>query len=195
MIVRCKNGHYYDDKKYTSCPHCVIDLNAFLAGGGRPRSGGSDESKTVAFDTPDDAKTLSYSDDDDDSVTISFYDQKMSAEPVVGWLVCMGGPDMGRDFRIKAGKNSVGRAITNDIAVTSDPTIARNKHAEVVYDHKSNKTFIVGGNSMEILLKGEVVTEPVELKDGDRLTIGNTQFIFSAFCHDDINWDNFCGNK
>ena len=159
MIVRCPNGHYYDDRKYSSCPHCVIDLNAFLETGAvgmngansKPAKGGrkarSDESKTIAFDAPDESKTLAFGDPDDDQVTVSFYEKQMSAEPVIGWLVCMSGPEMGRDFRLKAGRNSIGRANSNDVALNHDPRISKKKHAEVVYDHKSNRTFLVGGNT------------------------------------------------
>ena len=192
MIVRCPNGHYYDDRKYQNCPHCKIDLNAFLADGGRRGMGSrSDESKTLAFDAPDESKTLSFSDPDDDQVTISFYEKSMKAEPVVGWLVAMSGPEMGRDFRIKAGRNSIGRANSNDIAVNSDPRISKKKHAEVIYDHRSNRTFLAGGNSMDLMAGGSVVTDPVEIHDGERITIGETEFIFSAFCRGDITWDAF----
>lgn len=191
MIVRCPNGHYYDDRKYDSCPHCVIDLNAFLANGGKNRGKSSDESKTIGFEPADDSKTLSYSDVDDDAVTISYYNMHMSGELVVGWLVCMNGPDMGRDFRIKAGRNSIGRANSNDIALNHDPRISKKNHAEVVYDRKSNRTFLVGGNSVDVMASGKVVTDPVEIHDGERITLGDSNFIFSAFCRGDINWDDY----
>ena len=200
MIVRCQNGHYYDDRKYQTCPHCKIDPNAFLAEGSHnfnnAKKQRSDEAKTLAFDAaPDESKTLAFGDPDDDQVTVSFYEKNMHAEPVIGWLVAMSGPEMGRDFRIKAGRNSVGRANSNDIAINNDPRISKKKHAEVIYDHRSNRTFLVGGNSVDLMAGGKVVTDPVEIHDGERITIGETDFIFSAFCRGDINWDDFIKNE
>lgn len=185
MIVRCKNGHYYDDRRYKTCPHCGIDFNAYAA---KMQGSAPDNDKTLAFEAPDDSKTVSYP-EEDDAVTVSYYSAKMSAEPVVGWLVCISGEDKGRDFRIKAGRNSIGRANTNDIVLRSDATVSREGHAEIVYDHRSNRTFIVSGNSTEVMVGGVIVTAPKELFGRDRIRIGQTDFVFAPFCFGDLNWD------
>ena len=195
MIVRCKNGHYYDDKRYNTCPHCGIDFNAFARQMQGLQAADAENDKTLAFDKADESKTMSFNDADDDVATVSFYSGVMQAEPVVGWLVCMNGRDAGRDFRIKAGRNTIGRANTNDIVLRSDLTVARDKHAEIVYDHVSNRTFIVSVNSTEVLVGGEVVTVPTELRDRARVRIGETDFVFAAFCSGSFSWDTYNENE
>lgn len=195
MIVRCKNGHYYDDKRYSACPHCGIDLNAFARQMQGQRAADSENDRTLAFDKADESKTMRYSDADDDVKTVSFYSAAMQAEPVVGWLVCVSGRDSGRDFRIKAGRNSIGRANTNDVILKNDLTVAREKHAEIIYDHVSNKTFLVSANSTEVMVDGRVVTAPAELCNRANIRIGETDLVFAAFCCGDFSWDSFGDNK
>lgn len=188
MIVRCKNGHYFDDRRYKTCPHCGIDFNRFAA---EMQGRAADNDKTLAYDAADESKTVAYGEGDDDSVTVSYYSAKMSAEPVAGWLVCVSGDDKGRDFRIKAGRNSIGRANSNDIVLRTDPTVARDNHAEIVYDHVSNKTYLINANSTEVLVNGVVITAPRELHGRETVKLGETLFVFVPFCTGSFSWDSF----
>jgi hypothetical protein len=55
-------------------------------------------------------------------------------DPVVGWLVCIEGPDRGRDYRIHTERNFIGRAPTMDIAITGDPAISWDNQAVLSYN-------------------------------------------------------------
>ena len=46
------------------------------------------------------------------------------ADPVVGWLVCVTGPNTGRDYRLFARINTIGRAEKNDVCLKGDNTIS-----------------------------------------------------------------------
>lgn len=84
-VVRCSKGHFYDDQRFSQCPHCGIFSEAAGAGaggseaaGGRAGEGSAgekkrglfgwlDREKTVAFGAdravmPDEGKTVSYAD-------------------------------------------------------------------------------------------------------------------------------------
>ena len=58
-------------------------------------------------------------------------------DPVVGWLVCLAGPDRGKDFRLHAEKNFIGRAPNMDVCVAGDETVSRERHAMVIFDPKT----------------------------------------------------------
>ena len=48
-VVRCSNGHYYDDEKFSRCPHCGIFANLDISqmkGGSRRKE---NDEKTVAL--------------------------------------------------------------------------------------------------------------------------------------------------
>ena len=185
MITRCKNGHYYDNNRYVTCPHCGVDFNSFAA---NLKNKNDADDKTIPLNKSlDDAETVGLL--NDDSATVSYFMEHFSAEPVVGWLVCVGGKELGRDYRLKPGRNTIGRAHGNDIVLRIDANVARQSHASIIYDRKSNCTFISGDNSTDTLVDGAVLTNPVEIKDRAKITIGETEFVFVAFCCGEQRWE------
>ena len=185
MMIRCKNGHYFDDAKSSTCPHCSgADLFSII----RVEKKDSGDEKTIAKALEEESATLAIG-DLDDTKTVSFYGGCIQVDPVVGWLVCISGSSFGRDFRLRAGRNNIGRALNNDVVISSDKSVSREKHAVVVYDHKSNKFFIVPENSIDMELNGNVITEAAELNDADRIRIGNSVLMFTPFCRTSFKWN------
>lgn len=80
----------FSARKYgDTCPYCNtnLELNTNMM-----------NNKRLMLDDPD--KTVSVSGVTD------------TVDPVTGWLVCIEGPQYGKDFKIHAGKNFIGRATT-----------------------------------------------------------------------------------
>jgi hypothetical protein len=50
------------------------------------------------------------------------------ARPVCGWIVCVNGPSKGRDYKIRAGKNFIGRADDMDIQILGDNDISQSRY-------------------------------------------------------------------
>ncbi|MBQ6609025.1 MAG: FHA domain-containing protein [Oscillospiraceae bacterium] len=85
-------------------------------------------------------------------------------QPVVGWLVCIAGPDRGRDYRIHDNYNSIGRLPNMDICV-SDPTISRERHALVAYDPEEKLYYFAPADEKNLVkLNGKVLMNAAELK-------------------------------
>jgi len=113
-------------------------------------------------------------------------------DPVVGWLICVAGPNIGRDYRIGAGTNSIGRDGSNRIAVFGDNSISRDKHCMVIYEPKKMQFFLKAGDSTGLTyLNGEYVTGMSPLKAGDVLEIGASRFYFLPLCGDRFKWENY----
>ena len=111
-------------------------------------------------------------------------------EPVVGWLVCMAGPNIGRDYRICAGSNSIGRGASNRIHVTGDDSISRDKHAMVIYEPTHRSFFLKPGDSSGLTyLNGEYIAESVSLSSGDMIGLGQSQFMFVPLCWEKFGWE------
>lgn len=109
-------------------------------------------------------------------------------EPVTGWLVCMSGKDRGTDFRLIRGRNKVGRDILMDVSIRHDMTVSRQEHCSIVYDERSNMSFLVPGNGTLTYYKGEMLRQAQQLKSGDEIEIGETKFIFISFCEGERVW-------
>lgn len=119
-----------------------------------------------------------------------FVNQVHGFSPVVGWLVCIEGPDRGRDYRIHAGYNSIGRASHMDICITGDQKISREKHAMIAFD-PDEKLFYFGpvdGKNL-VKLNNKLVMMPNELHGYDVVTIGSSKLMFVPFCGDRFSWE------
>lgn len=130
----------------------------------------------------------------DENVTTPAWDQKeYQHQPVVGWLVCIEGPDKGRDFSLHGAKSSIGRREGSSIRL-EDPKISRDGYpALIVYDdRKSHKFYLASGdasarNNVELdgnMLLGQSVINPY-----DEIRIEDTVLVFVPFCGEDFYWE------
>lgn len=112
-------------------------------------------------------------------------------DPVVGFLVVVGGPGLGSYRPIFEGNNTLGRAASNRIPLDfGDDAISSEAQAYIRYD-SNDRSFLFVPN----LAKTNVVsvnekkpTGAVELKPMDVITLGRTQVAFVAFCGTDFDW-------
>ena len=183
--VRCNNGHYYDADKYESCPYCS------------DAAGGGDEGKTVSFaQAADEEKTVSYAQSLDEEKTVAFSASAVQSEesreeissPVVGWLVCVKGPERGRDYRLQAGRNFVGRSLDMDVCIRDDAAISRDNHFSLVYDPRSGRFVLLPGETSETKLNGESLYNIADLKVGDMIDCGESSLCFIGFCKEGRTW-------
>lgn len=126
----------------------------------------------------------------DSGRTVGVYRKKSGFEPVVGWLVCIDGPQKGKDYRIYGRINSIGRDERMDICLRGDAAISRENHAKLAYDRKYNAFHIIpseGANT--IYLNGEPVYVPMKLKTDDIIEIGDFKLCFVPFCNENFAWD------
>lgn len=119
-------------------------------------------------------------------------------DPVVGWLVIVGGPGIGSFRPVFEGNNSLGRSPNQRIPLDfGDDAISSEEQAYIRYD-SSDRSFLFVPN----LAKTNVVsvndkrpTGAVELTAMDVITVGRTQLVFVPFCGPDFDWSELAENK
>lgn len=112
-------------------------------------------------------------------------------DPVVAWLVVVGGPGLGSYRPVFEGNNTIGRARSQRIAIDfGDEAISSEEQAYIRYD-STDRSFLFVPN----LAKTNVVsvndkrpTGAVELAHMDVITVGRTQLVFVPFCGPDFDW-------
>lgn len=199
-VVRCSQGHYYDDEKFSRCPHCGIFTNLKPGAGPEPGHGGKADcdEKTVALSgqpglSEDYSRTVALESEgvvpSDEQKTVGFYAPGKGNDYVTGWLVCVKGVERGRDYRLHHGFNRIGRGYGMSVCIVDDVHISRENHCAIVYDDRSNTFSLVpmGGNL--VYMGGEVITEPITLSAGDVIGIGSSEFEFIAFCREGRVWE------
>jgi hypothetical protein len=111
-------------------------------------------------------------------------------EPVVGWLVCVDGPDKGRDFRLHAEKNFIGRSDTMDVPISSDDSVSRERHGIVVFDPKKQLFWLLPGEASGLVyLNGDAIHSPTVMKSDDFVEVGETKLVLIPFCGEKYNWN------
>lgn len=160
-LMRCPNGHMFNTRKHGNiCPYCNMETDAM------------EEVKTPeGFEAP-----------------MELLEEEVP--PVCGWLVCIEGARVGKDYKIKNGKNFVGRGDDMDIQILGDNEISRKNHTIIVYDAKKKNTVILPGDSAGITyLNQDAVYVPTELVPYDTIELGRSKFVFVPFCGEHFEWD------
>lgn len=198
-LTRCEKGHFYDAGKYDVCPHCENTMEIAVTRYEQDRSTSIFIDDAVAPEKtprreqpPAQDYFVGSIDSEPDSSTIHFYQKTLGTEPVVGWLVCVSGVHCGQDFRIKSGRNFVGRSGAMDVCLSGDMGVSRDRHLIVTYDPKGTLFFVQPGDTSSALsyLNDKPLLEATELHQGDRLTVGESELMFVPFCGSIFTWKN-----
>lgn len=192
-LTECVNGHLYNSDQYASCPYCSGNMNRVEFDNGIGKTVGLNapsvsDSEIGATVAPSGYKS-SKAEDSDVGKTVAVLQKSLKLEPVAGWLVCIEGKNKGKDFRLEARNNSIGRSEKMDICIKDDETISRENHARIAYDPKHNKFHLIPGeNTNNTYVNDEPVYVPAELNAEDVIEIGESKFMFIPFCTERFNW-------
>jgi len=201
-LKKCSNGHFYDEDTYASCPHCGgtnAEPNQTFS---FADNGGAEAGKTMGWDisqpsmesVADVIPPVEEMDYHQESKTISIY-QNIKVEtpqksPTVGWLVCLKGKFYGQDFRLKSGRNFIGRGANMDVCLAGENTVSRDRHATIIHEPRQNIFMAQPGESRELFyVNGEVVLSSVQLKKNDVLQMGDVQLMLIPCCDSAFNWN------
>jgi len=112
-------------------------------------------------------------------------------DPVVGWLVVVGGPGIGSHRPIFEGNNTLGRSSTQRIPLDfGDDSISSEEQAYIRYD-SSARSFLFVPNLAKtnvVSINDKRPTGAVELSQMDVITVGRTQVVFVPFCGAEFDW-------
>lgn len=187
VLTRCDNGHYYDAKKHTQCPFCGVSAINFEPRS--PRPGASSEERTQPASSqvgPGPSRV------GDDVVTrpVQLVHDLARIDPVVGWLVAVGGPEKGKDYRIRSENNTVGRSKDMYICISGDDSISRERHTVITFDPQRNAFHLSPGEGRGLVyLNGEAVLAHKQLAPYDEILLGKTKLVFVPFCGDKFKWE------
>lgn len=195
-IQRCKNGHYYNDAEAENCPYCTGTSSigtTIPLGAPNGQDVGVGKTLPLNYDLP-----LENNDLNPTRPPVSgpygpttMIDENKTSEidPVRGWIVVIQGEKVGLDFRIHSGKNTIGRAKTNDICIDFDATISKEKACFIIYDQKNNEFYLMAGESTNnIYVNTQLLLIPRKLCDNDILEIGKTKLVFRSLCNEQFTY-------
>lgn len=182
-MKRCeKCGSFYNQAKDPVCPHC--------------NDAQTEPDKTVPVTqgvtvpmTGGRTASVPYGGIVDDGRTLPVFRMETGIDPVVGWLVCVSGSEMGRDYKIHSDNNYMGRSEKMDICIRGDETISRENHATITYDSRDRIFYFTPGEGRSIVrLNGKAVLMTSEIKAYDKIELGTTELMFIPMCGSAFDW-------
>lgn len=197
-MKRCDKGHYYDETKHSLCPHCGVnvDLNLGITMPKMPNQAGDLEKTQARYSGANDSLGVTKpripegKQGQNDGKTVAIVRKQIGLDPVVGWLVCVEGPDKGRDYRIRSERNFIGRSEKMDIKISGDEAISRENHAIISYSPKKKQFRVYAGDSRGLVyLNDDEVVVSELLKPHDVIELGQTKLMFVPFCGDHFQWE------
>ena len=201
MQRTCSAGHVYDADQFASCPYCNRNTRAIQFGATAAPAGygattapagygaapaGRDDiiGQTVMPET-----IRRRMEQERDQRTVGEFKRKLGYEPVVGWLVCVEGPEVGKDYRLFGRINSIGRAEGNDVVLAQERTVSQKNHVRLAYDAKHNNFQLIPGEGTNVTyLNDEPLYVPQKLNAYDVLEMGATKLIFVPLCSERFRW-------
>ncbi len=234
-LIRCNNGHFYDQDKFSSCPYCnggnstsdsmteafedqvTMPLrepqppmgSGAASVGTQPAQPEAAVSKSLeqALNQAAPAAPMSGINSvfaespagEDYTVAITPGGKTMWTEgqkPAVGWLVCIKGKHIGKDYRLVQGKNYIGRDASMDVCLKGEKTVSRDRHAVIVYDPMNHLYLIQSGESKELTyVNDKVILESQELSSSDKILVGDVKLLFVPLCSEEFNWTDVLEGK
>lgn len=209
QAIQCSKGHYYDPSQ-GQCPTCAAEAS----GTGFKTipiesifSSVQEISKTVPSTQPAPDRSDNYPAgntapssadgstaggwvvDDTGPTQASAFGGIGGFDPIVGWLVCVSGPNRGRDYRLHSGTNFIGSSKEMDVCIENDKTVSHYRAASISYDDRAKAFFIQKGEGRNLIyLNDRAVRSDADLTIYDRITIGSTDLLFVPLCCDKFNW-------
>ena len=201
MQRTCSAGHVYDADQFPSCPYCNRNTRAIQFGataapagyGATTAPAGCGAAPAGRDDTigqtvmPEAIRRRM--EQEKDNRTVGEFKRKLGYEPVVGWLVCVEGPEVGKDYRLFGRINSIGRAEGNDVVLAQEHTVSQKNHVRLAYDAKHNNFQLIPGEGTNVTyLNDEPLYVPQKLNAYDVLEMGATKLIFVPLCSERFRW-------
>jgi hypothetical protein len=112
-------------------------------------------------------------------------------DPVVGWLVVVGGPGLGAFRPVYEGNNAIGRGASQRIPIDfGDDAVSAEEQAYIRYD-STDRSFLFVPNLAKtniVAVNNKRPTGAVRLEAMDMITMGRTQLAFVPFCGEEFDW-------
>lgn len=201
MQRTCSAGHVYDADQFPSCPYCNRNTRAIQFGATAAPAGYGATTAPAGYGAApagrDDiiGQTVMPEairrrmEQERDQRTVGEFKRKLGYEPVVGWLVCVEGPEVGKDYRLFGRINSIGRAEGNDVVLAQEHTVSQKNHVRLAYDAKHNNFQLIPGEGTNVTyLNDEPLYVPQKLNAYDVLEMGATKLIFVPLCSERFHW-------
>lgn len=189
-----KKQHYYDSERYSSCPYCKQGVNSVSSSPVNPMPNTNPITPINPMPNTNAANNFTPPRGNGNlgklhQKTITTGSNENSEPFVVGWLVCTEGEDCGKDFRIHAENNYIGRDNPECDINLNDMHISF-KHFVINYDTVNDEfsIYMDGGKNTVYVNNKPLRGGTIILNKADKIKIGKTLLVFIPLETSIVSW-------
>ena len=109
-----------------------------------------------------------------------------SSKPVLGWLVCNSGSQIGRSYEIVEGTNFI-HVDEKHVNILCDSSLINDVVAELTADVLNNEFYISTKDSRNVVINGHVSRNGI-IRNYDACEIDSVKFVFVELMTEFVNW-------
>lgn len=116
--------------------------------------------------------------------------ESRASDPIVGWLVVIGGPGRGAAVELGYGMNAIGRGEANRVTLDfGDDQISSDDHFRIAYDRESREFHLIPAKGTNLLyVGGKALLSPAPLAAMTDIRVGGTTLRFVPLCTPEWDW-------
>jgi len=198
-MIKCGHGHKYDKKKYTSCPHCGVDVNLDIVKSFNKSQNETLRKERVSTEiikkTSNEVSTIA----SNDSRTIMSNDQrtvlsdnlqsgsnKTSVAYLKGWLIGIEGSVKYKDYRF----NDCHTGFGIDFNGSFNHNVGNNLLALSYFELKweSNALLISNSGNEPVFVNRSILDSQRRILEGDMIKVLNNEFVVQFFKGGQYTW-------
>lgn len=193
-LKKCKYGHYYDEDKFSMCPHCsskgikankTIEIKDSVDKQVTQKKSESANGGKALKDAVKDALEEKQKKEEQQRK-----ERKVSALNPVGMLVCTDGMQSGNVFSLTSGENYIGCLRNGELIVTSMMKNEISYFLEVQYQPANNSFLIVPIQSeVGMIVNDSRIEQETKLNAYDKIAVRDNMLMFVPICGEHFSWE------
>ena len=190
--IRCPNNHFYDITKFSRCPVCNKSDNTEWQWNRDVKPPIKESDLPISVRETNILDSKSSIDDSSPTIPDIPIDPLTGNDPVVGWLICVDGPNRGKDYRLHSGNNIIGRGNHMDIQIQGDEYMSRGNAVVISYDDIGNSFYVKAGETRNtVRVNDKRITSSTTLNIYDKISVGHTELVFMPLCDENFSWEKY----
>lgn len=184
VIVRCEKGHFFDRGENPVCPVCSAAVQSAQTAVTPPERIETDQQIPPPFIM-------------DRGIIPPEPPLPAGFHPVVGWMVCIQGMNLGKSFPIYAGVNTVSEQNDAEVCLDGEYLGSFGSEGYLTFDNTCCKFTLFYNRSVEVnglraSTRDEHGNTIVPIRNGDVITLNRiVKFKFIALCDPDFRWTDY----
>lgn len=197
-MIKCPNGHKYNNKKHSHCPHCGVNVDLNIVQNFKKNQNDTLRKRQASQDIDAEERTVlseqqtimsheTHTGDNPTVMSVVSRDEAKKEEVYLhGWLVAIEGANRNKDYRLNDGNNNFGIDYDGKFNGDSSGKILAMKYFSL--EPKGNNLELCVLGTENVYVNGETVVNSCIVTDIDKIKVRGNEFVLQTFKGGIFKW-------